>query len=112
MEIREFKNFKVKATFIVFAIALLFLFFAAAFFLYERGYQQCKNYAFNGVVSNVQYDRKGAPTVIINKQAYYLPVNFWNFNKLIERQDIIAKQKGSFSIKLIKFKTGESFEFK
>lgn len=93
-------------------VAMLFLFFGTAFYLYKRSYKTNLNYYFKGKIENVSYDEKGYPDVIIDKTSYYLCYVNWDFGHQIQKGDSLEKRVGSFTIKLTKLNSGHVIIFK
>ena len=67
----------------------------------KDSYEINKNINFRGVVQSVKYDEKGFPTIKLDDKYFYLEGPY-NFNFKIEKGDILIKQKGSTSYKLVK----------
>ena len=88
-------------------IIIVASFFSLFIFLTIRGNNINRNYEFNGVVEDVNYDIKGTPSVTISGHVYYLSYNNWNFQHRIMKMDTLIKKKGYMKIILIKYSTHE-----
>jgi len=87
--------------------------FLGAIMLFNiRGCTELKSYEFKGVVQNVEYDIQGSPDVFVNGRKYSLGYNGWNFGYNIQKGDSLIKDKGTMTVKLIKFKTCKVIIFK
>jgi len=91
----------IKIAFIVLGVLAISL---AVFTFYSRFAAQKKalSYQFNGRVDTVEYDKKGAPIVIIKGVKYDLSVTRWDFNRQIETGDSMIKKADSMVIKIFK----------
>lgn len=101
------KNLKI---FLSFIIPLTIVFVAFLSFQAMKGSQENYQMEFSGVVESVSYDKKGFPTISVNKAEYYLS-NYYNFNYEIEKGDIIKKKQDERTCILIKKNTGKVFQF-
>jgi len=88
-------------------IIVVFLVAGIMFYLYKRNSERIFNYHFKGEVQSIRYDEKGFPDVTIDGTTYYLFYGNWSFRHAIQKSDTLEKKKNSFTIKLIKYKTGE-----
>jgi hypothetical protein len=96
---------------IVVAIVFGILFIGSTLFLNNRNRKRNFSYYFNGKVQSVRYDLKGFPYVTIGSKIYYLSYNNWDFNHQIAKGDTLKKEKNTFTIRLIKYSSGEILVF-
>ena len=68
-----------------------------------------RDYDFNGIVQNINYDIKKIPTVTINGSNYYLGGRYLAFYKYtIQIGDKLMKKKGDDNVYLIKNNTKDT----
>lgn len=91
-----------------FVLTIMFIF--SLYYFYRKAHIRNLNNHFYGVVDSVNYDVKGIPTVIVNKNKYYLSAGY-NFDHQIERGDKLKKDSGSAIYILTKHKTNKIFRF-
>jgi hypothetical protein len=96
----------------IISIVVVVLFAVSMFYTYKKDYKKNLQYNFNGEVQNIRYDSKGFPYVTIDNRTYYLSYNNWDFNHRIAKGDTLQKNKNTFTVKLIKYKSSDVLIFK
>ena len=94
----------------VFAISFCLIFLSVGYYLFYLGQAKRKNYAFEGRIQNIYYDKKMIPTLIVSGKSYYLtPLR--NFQTDVEIGDLAIKKRGDKVLRIIKPSDGKVLEY-
>jgi hypothetical protein len=84
----------------------VFLFVLFFWTLSRKWDKKEKNFQFRGVIEKIDYDINKIPDVTVNGNTYHIFTGR-RFNEKMNVGDSIIKEKGSWTYKLIKYKSGE-----
>jgi hypothetical protein len=69
------------------------------------------NWSFSGSITDIYYNPKGIPTIVVNKKEYDLYLVTWDFSIKLHKGDKVIKNKGDMRIKVIYLNTKDTVLF-
>lgn len=64
----------------------------------NKAQKKMLDWDFAGVITNIKFNSKGAPNIIVNHKSYFLPSSEWQINFDMQKGDSIVKKAGTINI--------------
>ncbi|WP_184550720.1 hypothetical protein [Mucilaginibacter sp. FT3.2] len=84
---------------IVFSLIVVLILFTILIIIEDnKAQKKMLDWDFAGIITNIKFNSKGAPDIVVNHKTYFLPSSEWQINFNMQKGDSIVKKAGTITI--------------